>query len=221
MLGFVIIPWFCFLQHIGGYWLKLLYHINATVVESKATQLELLEMLVKFASSRKLSGWMQVETVRRLAPFCWSKTEIEQCYELIHKLGRGVVYLATLRIGSDQPHYKQTLELGREASFFNSHLPFIFRSGPGLMDAATQGALQAGKPVGGFTIAKEAGEWTASNFHPYLPAESYLTCSIKHGLVDAVVCSSSSEDSCSCSPRWDWHPRQVFRDSIVDSTRKG
>ncbi|KAM7501539.1 hypothetical protein LguiB_000443 [Lonicera macranthoides] len=94
-------------------------------------------------------------------------------------------------------------------------------SGPGLMDAATQGALQAGKPVGGFTIAKEAGEWTASNFHPYLPAESYLTCSIKHGLVDAVVCSSSSEDSCSCSPWWDWHPRQVFRDSIVDSTRKG
>ena len=44
------------------------------------------------------------------------------------------------------------------------------------MDAATKGALEAGKPVGGFKIAKEAGEWTASNFHSYLPPETYLTC---------------------------------------------
>ena len=49
-------------------------------------------------------------------------------------------------------------------------------AGPGLMDAVVQGALQAGKPVGGFKIAKEAGEWTASNSHPYLSSETYLTC---------------------------------------------
>jgi hypothetical protein len=49
-------------------------------------------------------------------------------------------------------------------------------AGPGLMDAVTQGALLAGKPVGGFKIGKEAGEWTVSNFHPYLPSENYLTC---------------------------------------------
>ncbi|WJX37549.1 hypothetical protein P8452_25304 [Trifolium repens] len=61
------------------------------------------------------------------------KEEINQCYELINRLGRGVVYLG---------------------------------AGPGLMDAVTQGALLAGKPVGG---------WTASNFHPYLPSENYLT----------------------------------------------
>ncbi|CAI0374012.1 unnamed protein product [Linum tenue] len=64
-------------------------------------------------------------------------------------------------------------------------------AGPGLMDAATKGALQAGKPVGGFKIGKEAGEWTASNFHSYLPTETYLTCRFfsarKHGLVDAAV----------------------------------
>ncbi|KAL3736397.1 hypothetical protein ACJRO7_025366 [Eucalyptus globulus] len=70
-------------------------------------------------------------------------------------------------------------------------------AGPGLMDAATKGALEAGKPVGGFKIGKEAGEWTASNFHPYLPSETYLTCRFfsarKHGLVDAVVRSSSSD----------------------------
>ena len=44
------------------------------------------------------------------------------------------------------------------------------------MNAATQGALQAGKTVGGFKIGKEAGEWTATSFHPYLPSDSYLTC---------------------------------------------
>lgn len=49
-------------------------------------------------------------------------------------------------------------------------------AGPGLMDAATKGALDAGQRVAGLKIGKEAGEWTASNFHPYLPAESYLTC---------------------------------------------
>lgn len=49
-------------------------------------------------------------------------------------------------------------------------------AGPGLMDAVTRGALQAKKPVGGFKIGKEAGEWTSSNFHPYLPPDSYFTC---------------------------------------------
>ncbi|KAJ9562808.1 hypothetical protein OSB04_007968 [Centaurea solstitialis] len=70
-------------------------------------------------------------------------------------------------------------------------------AGPGLMDAATQGALEAGKPVGGFKIGKEAGEWVATNFHPYLPSATYLTCRFfsarKHGLVDAAVRSSNQE----------------------------
>ncbi|KAI9185718.1 hypothetical protein LWI28_010070 [Acer negundo] len=65
------------------------------------------------------------------------------------------------------------------------------------MDAVTKGALDAGKPVGGFKIGKGAGEWTASNYHPYLPSKTYLTCRFfsarKHGLVDAAVRSSSSE----------------------------
>lgn len=44
------------------------------------------------------------------------------------------------------------------------------------MDAATRGALQTGKPVGGLKIGKEAGEWAATSFHQYLPPQSYLTC---------------------------------------------
>lgn len=49
-------------------------------------------------------------------------------------------------------------------------------AGPGLMDAVTKGALQAGKPVGGFKISRESSEWTSSNIHPYLPTETYFTC---------------------------------------------
>uniref|UniRef100_A0A5B6YK94 Uncharacterized protein n=1 Tax=Davidia involucrata TaxID=16924 RepID=A0A5B6YK94_DAVIN len=124
------------------------------------------------------------------------KKEIERCYELIHRLGRGVVYLGSSRMGSNHPHYLQALELGREIANLLDCTSWT-GAGPGLMDAATKGALQAGKPVGGFKIGKEAGEWTATNFHPYLPSETYLTCRFfsarKHGLVDAAVRGGSSD----------------------------
>ncbi|XP_004294450.1 PREDICTED: probable cytokinin riboside 5'-monophosphate phosphoribohydrolase LOGL10 [Fragaria vesca subsp. vesca] len=124
------------------------------------------------------------------------RKEIERCYELIHRLGRGVVYLGSSRMGPDHSHYLQVLELGREIANLLECTSWT-GAGPGLMDAATKGALQAGKPVGGFKIGKEAGEWTASNYHPYLPSEVYLTCRFfsarKHGLVDAAVRSSSAD----------------------------
>ncbi|KAG2678186.1 hypothetical protein I3760_12G132000 [Carya illinoinensis] len=123
------------------------------------------------------------------------RQEIERCYELIRRLGRGVVYLGSSRMGPGHSHYKQALELGREIANLLDCTSWS-GAGPGLMDAATKGALQAGKPVGGFKIGREAGEWTASNFHPYLPSETYLTCRFfsarKHGLVDAAVRSTSS-----------------------------
>lgn len=124
------------------------------------------------------------------------RKEIKRCYELIHRLGRGVVYLGSSRMGSEHPHYLQTLELGRGIANLLDCTSWT-GAGPGLMDAATKGTLQAGKEVGGFKIAKEAGEWTATNFHPYLPSETYLTCRFfsarKHGLVDAAVRKSSSD----------------------------
>lgn len=49
-------------------------------------------------------------------------------------------------------------------------------AGPGLMDAVTQGAMQAGKPVGGLKIGREPGERTSSDVHPYLPSDTYFTC---------------------------------------------
>ncbi|XP_060973251.1 uncharacterized protein LOC115725781 isoform X1 [Cannabis sativa] len=103
------------------------------------------------------------------------KKEIELCYELIRRLGKGVVYLGSSRMGPGHSHYSQTQELGREIATLLDCTTWS-GAGPGLMDAATKGALEAGKPVGGFKIGKEAGEWTTSNFHPYLPSEAYLTC---------------------------------------------
>ncbi|CAI9088288.1 OLC1v1022583C1 [Oldenlandia corymbosa var. corymbosa] len=124
------------------------------------------------------------------------KKEIEECYKLIHRLGRGVVYLGSSRMGSSHPHYAQSFDLAREVAGLLDCTTWS-GAGPGLMDAATQGALKARKPVGGFKIGKEAGEWTSSNFHPYLPPETYLTCRFfsarKHGLVDAVVRARSSD----------------------------
>ncbi|XP_052178826.1 probable cytokinin riboside 5'-monophosphate phosphoribohydrolase LOGL10 [Diospyros lotus] len=124
------------------------------------------------------------------------KEEIKQCYELIHRLGRGVVYLGSSRMGPTHPHYLQALELGREIASLLDCTSWT-GAGPGLMDAAIKGALQAGKPVGGFKIGKEAGDWTSSNHHPYLPSETYLTCRFfsarKHGLVDAAVRNKKSD----------------------------
>lgn len=122
--------------------------------------------------------------------------EIQKCYQLINRLGRGVVYLGSSRLGGDHPHYNQSLELAREVANLLDCTSWS-GAGPGLMDAVTQGVLEAGKAVGGFKIAKEAGEWTATNFHPYLHSDTYLTCRFfsarKHGLVDAAVRASISD----------------------------
>ncbi|KAJ3674338.1 hypothetical protein LUZ60_004954 [Juncus effusus] len=124
------------------------------------------------------------------------KKEIERCYELVRQLGRGIVYLGSSRFPSSHPHYRLALELSREAAKLLDCTTWT-GAGPGLMDAAIQGAMEAKKPVGGFKIAKEAGEWTSSNFHSYLLSHTYLTCRFfsarKHGLVDAAVRNNPSE----------------------------
>lgn len=118
------------------------------------------------------------------------KKEILNCYKLIHKLGKGVVYMGSSRTKPDHPHFVQAMELGREVAVLLDCTTWT-GVGPGMMEAVVQGALQVGKPVGGFKISREAGEWTASNFHPYLENHVYYTCRFfsarKHGLVDAAV----------------------------------
>ncbi|EER93868.1 hypothetical protein BDA96_01G186500 [Sorghum bicolor] len=124
------------------------------------------------------------------------REEMARCFDLVRRLGRGAVYLGSSRVPPTHPHFLQTTELAREIARLLDCTTWT-GAGPGLMDAAIQGALEAGKPVGGLKIAKEAGEWTSSGFHPYLPPETYLTCRFfsarKHGLVDAAVRSSPTD----------------------------
>ncbi|XP_074310855.1 uncharacterized protein LOC141646797 isoform X2 [Silene latifolia] len=124
------------------------------------------------------------------------RLEIERCYKLIHRLGRGVIYIGSARPGPDHPHYMQSLNLSREIANLLDCTSWT-GAGPGLMDAATRGAMEAGKPVGGFKIEKEAGQWSSTGSHPYLPHDTYLTCRFfsarKHGLVDAAVRNSPSD----------------------------
>lgn len=124
------------------------------------------------------------------------RKEILRCYELIQKLGKGVVYLGSSRTKPDHPHFLRAVELGREVAALLDCTTWT-GVGPGMMDAVIKGALKAEKPVGGFKISKEAGEWTSLNIHPYLENHVYYTCRFfsarKHGLVDAAVRDCLSE----------------------------
>lgn len=44
------------------------------------------------------------------------KKEIEKCYGLIQRLGRGVVYLGSARLGPDHPHFVKAFQLAKEVS---------------------------------------------------------------------------------------------------------
>ncbi|KAI4390074.1 hypothetical protein MLD38_002224 [Melastoma candidum] len=124
------------------------------------------------------------------------RKEINRCYELIRRVGRGVVYLGSSRMGPGHDHYSKVFDLSFQVAKLLNCTTWS-GAGPGLMDAVTMGASDAGLPVAGLKIGKEAGEWTVSSFHPYLPAESYLTCRFfsarKHGLVDAAVRNRESD----------------------------
>ncbi|CAN6310293.1 unnamed protein product [Urochloa humidicola] len=124
------------------------------------------------------------------------REEMARCFDLVRRLGRGAVYLGSSRVPPTHPHFLQTTELAREIARLLDCTTWT-GAGPGLMDAAIKGALEADKPIGGLKIAKEAGEWTSSAIHPYLPPETYLTCRFfsarKHGLVDAAVRSSPAD----------------------------
>eukprot|EP00268_Persea_americana_P040918 TRINITY_DN40731_c0_g1_i1.p1 TRINITY_DN40731_c0_g1~~TRINITY_DN40731_c0_g1_i1.p1 ORF type:complete len:305 (-),score=57.31 TRINITY_DN40731_c0_g1_i1:281-1195(-) len=166
---------------------------KALLVHGNVKQTSNLQLKQKIRSTTSVFCRFQSDGfLERTSPNEVSK-EIQRCYQLIHQLGRGVIYLGSSRVKTNHPHYLQTMELAKEIANLLDCTSWT-GAGPGLMDAVIKGALEANKPVGGFKIAKEAGEWTTSNFHPYLPPETYFTCRFfsarKHGLVDAAVRNS-------------------------------
>ncbi|KAG0488539.1 hypothetical protein HPP92_007099 [Vanilla planifolia] len=124
------------------------------------------------------------------------RKEMQNCYELIQRLGRGVVYFGSSRLNDDHPHFLQAIEFARDVAKLLECTTWT-GAGPGLMDAAIKGALEARMPVGGLKIAMEASEGVSSNQHPYLPSEKYLTCRFisarKYGLANAVARNEPSD----------------------------
>lgn len=61
---------------------------------------------------------------------------------LVARLGRGVVYYGSARLKQDSPHWERAVELGREVSQLLGSTTWS-GGGPGMMEAASQGAMQA------------------------------------------------------------------------------
>ena len=117
--------------------------------------------------------------------------ELLHCYSLIAKLGRGVVYYGSARLKESSPHWDKAVELGREVAKMLNVTTWS-GGGPGMMEAATRGALMANKPVGGIRIEREAGQVVklVQGEH-YLPKGQAAFCKYlsprKVALVDSAV----------------------------------
>ena len=125
------------------------------------------------------------------------RQEMSRCFDLVERHGRGAVYLGSARVGETHPHYARSRELAREVATTLGCTTWS-GLGPGIMDAVTRGALDAGKTAAGFMILLEAGgARQETREHPYLPSSVYLNTSFfsarKHGLVDAGVRQDESE----------------------------
>ena len=66
--------------------------------------------------------------------------ELLECYALIQKLGRGVVYYGSARLKQDSPHWGRAVELGQQVAQLLGCTTWS-GGGPGMMEAATAGVL--------------------------------------------------------------------------------
>ena len=64
--------------------------------------------------------------------------ELLECYALIEKLGRGVVYYGSARLKQDSPHWACAVELGKQVAELLGCTTWS-GGGPGMMEAATAG----------------------------------------------------------------------------------
>ena len=68
--------------------------------------------------------------------------EMSQCFALVERHGRGAVYLGSARVPETHSHYARTRELAKDIATLLDCTTWS-GLGPGLMDAATRGALDA------------------------------------------------------------------------------
>ncbi|DBA76000.1 TPA: hypothetical protein ACH3X2_008930 [Trebouxia sp. C0005] len=122
--------------------------------------------------------------------------ELLECYALIEKLGRGVVYYGSARLKQDSPHWGRAVDLGQRVAELLGCTTWS-GGGPGMMEAATAGAQSIKAPVGGIRISREAG--TTVRTASYLPADCAVFCrflsSRKVALVDCGVRAKESDQT--------------------------
>jgi len=143
----------------------------------------------RHGTSRIARGVVQCAAPRE-SPDAVSR-EMQLCYDVVERMGRGAVYLGSARVPEDHPHFAAAKDLARDVALALDCTTWS-GLGAGMMEAVTRGGMEAGKPVAGFMILLEAGGMRqASREHPYLPQDVYHTTSFfsarKHGLVDAGV----------------------------------
>jgi uncharacterized protein (TIGR00730 family) len=119
---------------------------------------------------------------------CAVQQELLACYALIEQHGRGVVYYGSARLKEDSPHWEKAVKLGNAVASLLQCTTWS-GGGPGMMQAATLGAIQAQGKVAGIRIQREAGSTVRSA--GYLPTNAAVVCrflsSRKVALVDAGV----------------------------------
>lgn len=135
---------------------------------------------------QRLHGDLAAETVRSSAAAV--SQELLACYHLIEHKGRGVVYYGSARLKNGNVHWERARALGADVAKLLGCTTWT-GGGPGMMEAATKGAMDAGCPVAGIRIGREAG--TTVRTASYLPSESAVVCrflsSRKVALVDSGV----------------------------------
>jgi len=125
------------------------------------------------------------------------KNEILNAYELIEKLGRGLVFFGSARTEEGDEYYEATRELGREASLLLGSTIWT-GAGPGQMEAPLFGAKEVGGKVGGIKIRLDQQEsHFEQEINPALAEGECITCDYfgprKIGLVDAAMRKKKSD----------------------------
>lgn len=140
-----------------------------------------------------LRDMQQQEQHRRSADMM--KQEILSAYELIERMGRGVVYMGSARTKPGHPDYEAGRELGREIALLLDVTSWS-GAGPGAMEGPLMGAKEVGGKVAGIKIQLNGKESAfEQNISPVLREEDVVKCRYfgprKIGLVDAGVAEHS------------------------------
>ena len=80
--------------------------------------------------------------------------ELLACYALIETVGRGVLYFGSARLEHDSPYFSRARQLGADVAML-LRAPTWSGGGPGMMEAASLGAMDVDMPVAGIRPAKE------------------------------------------------------------------